>query len=87
MQLFSRLFFLWYSVFWLFIIRSDVPAVIFDFLPLCQSIRPPDGFVQATRGVHGRGGVAVAAVGLHALALGVQAWIHQAVCSPGARGP
>lgn len=29
----------------------------------------------------------MAAVGLHALALGVQAWIHQAVCSSGACGP
>lgn len=56
------------------------------FLSLCQSIGPPDGFIQATGGVHGRGGVAVAAISLYALALGVQARIHQAVCARGARG-
>lgn len=71
----------------LFIIRFAVPAVPSDFLSLCQSIRPPDGFIQATGGAHGRGGVAVAAVGLYAFALGVQARIHQAVCTRGARGP
>lgn len=36
-----------------------------------QSVRPPDGLIQTARGAHGSGGVAVAAVGLHALALGV----------------
>ena len=29
----------------------------------------------------------MAAVGLHTLALGVQAWVHQAVGPSGARGP
>lgn len=40
-------------------------------LAVCQSIRPPDGLIQTARGAHGSGGVAVAAVGLHTLALGV----------------
>lgn len=64
------------GVSFLFIIRLDFPAVPSDFLSLCQSVRPPDGFIQATGGVHGCGGVAVAAFSLDALALGVQARIH-----------
>lgn len=75
------------SITFLFIIRFDFPAVPSDFLSLCQSIRPPDGLIKATGGVHGRGGVAVAAISLYALTLGVQARIHQAVCTCGARGP
>lgn len=58
-----------------------------DCLAVCQSVRPPDGLIQAARSTYGRGGIAVAAVGLHAIALGVQARIHQAVGPSGARGP
>lgn len=75
------------NISFLFIISFDVPAVPSDFLSLCQSVRPPDGLIQAAGGVHGRGGVAVAAISLYALGLAVQARIHQAVCACGARGP
>lgn len=65
-------------------LTSPAPS---DCLAICQSVRPPDGLIQAARGTHGRGGVAVAAVGLHALTLGVQARVHQAVGPSSARGP
>lgn len=58
-----------------------------DCLGARQSVRPPHGLIQAARGAHGGGGVAVAAVGLHALALVVQPRVHQAVGASGARGP
>lgn len=79
-------FFFAFSVF-LFIILFTFPPSLHpsDCLAVCQSVRPPDGLVQAARGAHGGGGVAVAAVGLHALALVVQTLVHQTV-GP-SRGP
>lgn len=43
---------------------------------VCQSIRPPNGLIQTARSAHGGRGVAVAAVGLHTFALGIQAQVH-----------
>lgn len=57
-----------------------------DCLAVRQSVRPPDGLIQTARGAHGGGGVAVTAIGLHALALVVQARVHQAVGPSSARG-
>ena len=48
------------------------------------SVGPPHRLIHAAGGAHGRGRVAVAAVGLHAVALVVEARVHQAV---GPRGP
>lgn len=58
-----------------------------ESLALFQSIWPPDGLLQTTRSAHGCRGVAVTAVGFHALVLGVQARIHQAVGPSSACGP
>lgn len=57
-----------------------------DCLAVYQSIRPPNRLIQAARSTHGSGGVAVAAVGLHALALSIQAQVHQAVGAASACG-
>lgn len=71
----------------LFIILLNLPPAPSDCLAVCQSVRPPNRLIQTARGAHGSWGVAVAAVGLHALALGVQAWVHQAVGPTSTGGP
>lgn len=80
-------FFLSVFIFFLFITLFTFPPAPSDCLAVCQSVRPPDGLIQAARGAHGSGGVAVAAVSLDALALGVKARVHQAVGPSCARGP
>lgn len=55
-------------------------------LAVCQLIRPPNGLIQAAWSAHGGGGVAVAAVSLHAFTLGIQAQVHQAVGAAGTCG-
>lgn len=70
--LFFCLFFFSFSVhLFLFITIFTFPPTPSDCLAVCQSVRPPDGLIQTARGAHGSGGVAVAAISLHALALGV----------------
>lgn len=68
-----------FSVHFWFMIIFNFPPKASDCLTVCQSIRPPDRLIQAAWGTHGSGGVAVAAIGLHTLALGIQARVHQAV--------
>lgn len=69
---------------------SPFPSASFWLLPegakdLCASVGSPDRLIHPARGAHGRGGVAVAAVRVHAVALRAQARAHQVVPRRGAR--
>lgn len=52
--------------------------------PSSSSVGSPDGLIHPARGAHGGGGIAVAAVRVHAVVLRAQAGVHQVVPRRGA---